>query len=122
MSKRGLGSFSLLLCNVTLELCSAVREVFDLRFCKELIEAAELIYGAERFCSNLELVCLTHSLGVQLGLEQVRQEAALGFDVGVADIVPCHGTCAGEFTKAGHGLNLCLELKRAVKNIRRAGI
>src|SRR5690606_19122059 len=98
----GSDCFSLLLCDLTLQQASALRQFLVVGLDEERIQTAAMFDRTQGVGGNAQTIALAEGFGHQRNIAEVRQKAATRLVVRVADIVAVLDRLAGQFTSAGH--------------------
>lgn len=94
-----------LLLNGALQLEGARRQIVGLGLDQEGVEAAIVVDALDRIGRNAQAHVARQRFRDERHVDEVRQEAALGLDVGVADLVADEGALGREFAAARHVTN-----------------
>src|SRR5262245_19928352 len=92
-----------LLLHFALDLAGAPGELVLLRLDQEGVEAAAAVDGLERIGRDAQLHRAAERVRHHGDVDQVGEEAPLGLDVRVADLVPDLRAFAGQFATPRHG-------------------
>lgn len=94
-----------LLLDGALQLEGARRQIVGVGLEQEGVEAAIVVDALDRVGGDAQPHVAAQRFRDERHVDEVRQEAALGLDVGVADLVADEGALGRQFAAARHGRN-----------------